>query len=173
MGSHTGMLMIQRQVKRQHTDTLWVYTGSTQVQQLLITSAWWCLHFHLFPILTSISVLKQHCVVCLCFCMNNQWTTSPSYCAGHVSANTRPQQLWQPGDGDCYIMHRMQSGGWPYSKVGWDSSKALSLRTAVLHAAVLHTAVLRTAVLHAAVLRTAVLCAAVFHSKIVHSSRNH
>ena len=24
-----------------------------------------------------ISVLKQHCVVCLCFCMNNQRTTSP------------------------------------------------------------------------------------------------
>ena len=33
-----------------------------------------------------------------------------------------------PGDGDCYIMHRMQSGDWPYSKVGRDSSKALSLR---------------------------------------------
>ena len=27
-------------------------------------------------------------------------------------------------------MHRMQSGGWPYSKVGRDSSKALSLRAA-------------------------------------------
>ena len=25
-------------------------------------------------------------------------------------------------------MHRMQSGDWPYSKVGRDSSKALSLR---------------------------------------------
>ena len=29
-------------------------------------------------------------------------------------------------------MHRMQSGGWPYSKVGRDSSKAPSLRAAVL-----------------------------------------
>ena len=33
-------------------------------------------------------------------------------------------------------MHRMQSGGWPYSKVGRDSSKAPSLRAAVLRAAV-------------------------------------
>ena len=32
-------------------------------------------------------------------------------------------------------MHRMQSGGWPYSKVGRDSSKAPSLRAAVLRAA--------------------------------------
>ena len=32
--------------------------------------------------------------------------------------------LGWPGDGDCHIMHRMQSmqsGGWPYSKVGRDS----------------------------------------------------
>ena len=34
-------------------------------------------------------------------------------------------------------MNRMQSGGWPYSKVGRDSSKAPSLRTAVLCAAVM------------------------------------
>ena len=33
-------------------------------------------------------------------------------------------------------MHRMQSGGWPYSEVGRDSSKTPSLRVAVLHAAV-------------------------------------
>ena len=32
-------------------------------------------------------------------------------------------------------MHRMQSGGWPYSKVGRDSSKAPSLHAAVLRAA--------------------------------------
>ena len=32
--------------------------------------------------------------------------------------------LGWPGDGDCYLMRRMQSGGWPYSKVGRDSSKA-------------------------------------------------
>ena len=44
-------------------------------------------------------------------------------------------------------MHRMQSGGWPYSEVGRDSSKAPSLRAAVL-------------------------CAAVFRSKILHSDRN-
>ena len=48
--------------------------------------------------------------------------------------------LWKvlgwPGDGDCHIMHRMQSGGWPYSEVGRDSSKTPSLRVAVLHAAV-------------------------------------
>ena len=36
----------------------------------------------------------------------------------------------------CHIMHRMQSGGWPYSEVGRDSSKTPSLRVAVLHAAV-------------------------------------
>ena len=49
-----------------------------------------------------------------------------------------------------YIMHRMQSGGWPYSKVGRDSSKAPSLHAAVLRAAVLRAAVLRAAVLRAA-----------------------
>ena len=59
-------------------------------------------------------------------------------CAGRVSANTRPHQLrW--GDREmetAYIMHRMQSGGWPYSEVGRDSSKAPSLRVAVLRTAV-------------------------------------
>ena len=30
-------------------------------------------------------------------------------------------------------MHKMQSGGWPYSKVGRDSSNAPSLHVAVLH----------------------------------------
>ena len=34
-------------------------------------------------------------------------------------------------------MHRMQSGGWPYSKVGRDSLKAPFLRAAVLCAAVM------------------------------------
>ena len=29
--------------------------------------------------------------------------------------------LGWPGDGDCHIMHKMQSGGWPYSKVSRDS----------------------------------------------------
>ena len=33
-------------------------------------------------------------------------------------------------------MHRIQSGGWPYSEDGRDSSKALSLRVAVLRTAV-------------------------------------
>ena len=55
-------------------------------------------------------------------------------------------------------MHRMQSGGWPYSKVSRDSSKAPSLRAAALRAAVLRAAVLR---------------AAVFHSNILRSNRNH
>ena len=41
-------------------------------------------------------------------------------------------------------MHRMQSGGWPYSKVGRDSSKALSLRPAVLRAAVFRLKILRS-----------------------------
>ena len=54
--------------------------------------------------------------------------------------------LGWPGDRNCYIMHRMQSGGWSYSKVSRDSSKAPSLRAAVL-------------------------CAAVFRSKILHSNR--
>ena len=35
-------------------------------------------------------------------------------------------------------MHRMESGGWPYSEVGRDSSETPSLRAAVLHAAVFH-----------------------------------
>ena len=35
---------------------LWVYTDSTQVQQLLITSAWCCLYFHLFPLLIYVYV---------------------------------------------------------------------------------------------------------------------
>ena len=39
----------------------------------------------------------------------------------------------------------MQSGGWPYSKVGRDFSKAPSLCAAVLRAAVLRAAVLRAA----------------------------
>ena len=33
-------------------------------------------------------------------------------------------------------MHRMQSGGWPYSEDGRDSSKAPSLRVAFLRTAV-------------------------------------
>ena len=41
-------------------------------------------------------------------------------------------------------MHRMQSGGWPYSEVGRDSSKAPSLRVAVLR-----TAVFRSSIMHA------------------------
>ena len=41
-------------------------------------------------------------------------------------------------------MHRMQSGGWPYSKVGRDSSKAPSLRAAVLRAAVFRSKILRS-----------------------------
>ena len=47
--------------------------------------------------------------------------------------------LGWPGDGDCHIMHRMQSGGWPYSKVGRDSSKAPSLRAAVFRSKILHS----------------------------------
>ena len=41
-------------------------------------------------------------------------------------------------------MHRMQSGGWPYSKVGRDSLKAPSLRVAVLRAAVFSSKILRS-----------------------------
>ena len=37
---------------------------------------------------------------------------------------------------DCYLMHRMQSDGWLFSKGGRDSSKAPSLHAAVLRAAV-------------------------------------
>jgi len=33
---------------------------------------------------------------------------------GHILANTRPHQLGWPGDGDCYLLHRMQSDGGPY-----------------------------------------------------------
>ena len=47
--------------------------------------------------------------------------------------------LGWPGDGDCYLMHRMQSGGWPYSKVGRDSSKAPSLRAAVFRSKILRS----------------------------------
>ena len=41
--------------------------------------------------------------------------------------------LGWPGDGDCYLMHKMQSGGWPYPKGQYRSSlKAPSLCAAVL-----------------------------------------
>ena len=83
-----------------------------------------------------------------------------THCTGRVSANTRP---YQP---NCYLMNKMQSDGWPYSKGGRDSLKAWSLRAAVLCAAVL-----RAAVLHAAVLCAAVLHASVFQLKILHSNR--
>ena len=49
-------------------------------------------------------------------------------------------------------MHKMQSGGWPYSEVGRDSSKTPSLRVTVLHAAVfrsLHSNRNRRACMHA------------------------
>ena len=45
-------------------------------------------------------------------------------------------------------MHRMQSGGWPYSKIGRDSSKAPSLRAAVLRAAVFRSKILRSVHTH-------------------------
>ena len=48
------------------------------------------------------------------------------------------------GDGGRHIMHRMQSGGWPYSKVGRGSSKAPFLRVAVLRAAVFRSEILRS-----------------------------
>ena len=78
-----------------------------------------------------------------------------THCAGRVLANTRSHQLhWGDREMKLYIMHKMQSGGWPYSKIGRDSSKAPSLRAAVLCAAVLR--------------------AAVFHlMKILHSDHNH
>ena len=57
----------------------------------------------------------------------NQWITSPWKKAGldvmqnHLLCRTYfgPSQapsavLWRPRDGDCYLMHRMQSGGLPY-----------------------------------------------------------
>ena len=56
-------------------------------------------------------------------------------------------------------MHRMQPGGWPYSKVGRDSSKAPSLRAALLRVALLCVVLLRAVV-------------AVFRSKILRSDRN-
>ena len=48
------------------------------------------------------------------------------------------------GNGNCHIMHRLESGGWPYSEVGRDSLKVPSLHAAVLHAAVFHSKVLRS-----------------------------
>ena len=36
-------------------------------------------------------------------------------------------------------MHSMQSGGWPYSKLGRNSSKAPSLRAAVFHSKILRS----------------------------------
>ena len=41
--------------------------------------------------------------------------------------------LGWPGNGDCHIIHRMQSVGWPYSKLGRDSLKAPSLHAAVCY----------------------------------------
>ena len=37
-----------------------------------------------------------------------------THCVRHVLANTRPYQLGWPGNRDCYLMHKMQSGGWSY-----------------------------------------------------------
>ena len=34
-------------------------------------------------------------------------------------------------DGQCYLMHRMQSSGWPYSKASRSSSNALSIRAGI------------------------------------------
>ena len=65
-----------------------------------------------------------------------------THCTGRVSANTRP---YQP---NCYLMNKMQSDGWPYSKGGRDSLKAWSLRAAVLCAAVLHASVFQLKILH-------------------------
>ena len=93
-------------------------------------------------------------------CMNNQQTTSDlkicldvlqshPLCSTHFGQyHASSSVLGWPGNGDCYLMHRMQSDGWPYSKGGRDSLKVPSLHAAVL-------------------------CAAVFRLKIVGSNRNH
>ena len=43
-----------------------------------------------------------------------------------------------------YLMHRMQSGGWPYSQNGRESSKVPSLHAAVFHAAVFRLKIICT-----------------------------
>ena len=68
-----------------------------------------------------------------------------NHCAGHVSVNTRPHQpWWGDRDGNCYLMCRMQSDGWLYSKVGRDTLKAPCLRATVLCAAVFHLKIVCT-----------------------------
>ena len=73
-----------------------------------------------------------------------------THCTGHVLANTRPHQLrWGDQEmGTATSCTECRQGSWPYSKVGRDSSKAPSLRAAVL-------------------------CVAVFRSKILCNDRNH
>ena len=59
-----------------------------------------------------------------------------TFSPGMVTELSDSQIYMTPGDEDWYLMHRMKSYDWPYSKVGRDSSKVVSLRVAVLHAAV-------------------------------------
>jgi len=45
-----------------------------------------------------------------------------TYCTGCVFANTTCTSsagTELPGDGDCYLMQTIQSGGWPYPKDQW------------------------------------------------------
>ena len=70
--------------------------------------------------LTDKQTNETDCVHCA---MNNQWTTSPlktgldvMHCHPLCRTHFNQYQAWSvalgwPGDGDCYLMHRMQSDG--------------------------------------------------------------
>ena len=86
---------------------------------------------------------RSHTSLVPCLCAppgEKRWTKSNflGWWTPTLYDNELPPTWW-PGDGDCYIMHRMQSDGWPYSKVGRDSSKAPSLRAAVFRSKILRS----------------------------------
>ena len=68
-------------------------------------------------------------------CMNNPWTTSPfkkkmgamqSYPQRRMQCQASLAVLGWPGDGDCYLMHKMHSGGWLYGSSSYKSAIALT-----------------------------------------------
>ena len=72
-------------------------------------------------------------MLCTRVSLSELYTSETALCTYVCIYQAHSQDFW---NGDCYIMHRMQSGGWPYSEDGRDSSKAPSLRVAVLRTAV-------------------------------------
>ena len=85
----------------------------------------WTINEPHLPKKIGLDIMQSHPLRKICF---NQYLTSSA-------------ALGWPGDGDCYLTHRMQSGGWHYSKVDRDSSKALFLCGAVFRLKIVYVAV--------------------------------